>query len=94
MFSWAAIIQLVSLRMPNFQFGRSAFALEIALAALTLLGVSWVIYWGHTIRYGAVVTYVGVFVYLLAAVASRVDPRHPNSTVERDARKTGARPSP
>jgi hypothetical protein len=95
LFGWAALIQLLSPGSPGFDASRGIFAVEVTLSLLTIGGVSWLVYsWGQTIRYGAVVAYAATIAYLFAAIASHYANRHPNSTVETDARKSGARGSP
>jgi len=80
LFGWAAIVQLLALRVPGLDASRGFFALEIALPVLTIAGVSWLIYaGGQAIRYGALISYAAVLAYLGAAIARRGSPRHPSA---------------
>ena len=95
LFGWAAIVQLLALRVPGLDATRGFFALEIALSVLTIAGVSWLIYaGGQTIRYGALISYAAVLAYLGAAIARRGSPRHPNSTPHADTRAPSALSQP
>ena len=71
LFGWAAVLQMISFRRPTFEASRRTFALEVVLSLLAILGISWLIHWTQTIRYGAFVAYAAILAYLIAAIAGQ-----------------------
>ena len=71
LFGWAALIQLLVLRRSSIESNSGVFAVEVILFMMTVAGISWIVYWGQGIRYGALICYAAIGAYLGAAIAGR-----------------------
>jgi hypothetical protein len=62
-FFWPIAIHGFLLRYPDrFSAPRLRFA-ELVLCIFSAAGISWLVFWGHSVRYGAFVSYAAVAVY-------------------------------
>ena len=86
LFSWPAIGQVIALRRQAYLSLRVVIVVEIVLSLLTLLGITWLVFWGSKIQYGAFIAYGATVAYLGATLWAHLSKR-PNPAFERDSAK-------
>ena len=73
LFFWPLVAMIVISR--NASFSRSKILTELVLCIATLGGITWIVFWGQSIRYGAVVSYLAIVSYTGALIVRYVHSR-------------------
>ena len=75
LFFWPLVAVLVNLRNPQ-PTNAIRLLVEVNLCIATLSGITWLLFWGQSIRYGAVIAYLSIIGYGYALVACYLSWRH------------------
>lgn len=70
-FFWPAFVQLLSLFKEDALGGRWGWTVELVMCVLTAAGITWLILWGETVRFGALIAYAAVAAYAAALLRKR-----------------------
>jgi hypothetical protein len=69
LFFWPISVQAFSIIRPRRLQGKKMVNAEIFLCLLTASGITWLIWWGDSIRFGAFVAYGAIVVYSISLIS-------------------------
>jgi len=80
LFFWPILVQVLAfIRPPRLKSHRWAIA-EISLCSLTGLGISWLLFWGDTLRFGVFVAYGAIIAYAGSSICDLL--KRPTNVVD------------